>query len=284
MLQGNASRQNLLTGVLLLPILLLVAVPAATLVAYGVRQGPAGGLTFSHYAEIVHSPYLLKALGATLLFCTSTAALATLLALPAAWWIAKGLAGSRALRSLCQVNFAFNGVVYGILIATLLGNAGLLAIVEAKLFGSEWTRGMVYTTGGLVVGYLGFQIPRAASLLTQAVERLDPQVTQAARVLGASAWQLFAWVLFPQMKVPLLTVFLAIAMMSMASFGVALLLARTVDIFPVLIYKEFTAYGEIQRACAMGVILAGCCLLLEMLARGLASSDPARMKSEPHHG
>lgn len=261
---------------LALPIIALVIVPTGVLVLRSAQENQAAGFTFVHYLDLLSSAYLIKALASTLLFCSVTAALATVMALPTAWWIARERLGSRMLRTLCQVNFAFNGVVYGILVVTLLGNAGLVAMLERMLLGTELTRGFVYTTSGLAIGYLGFQIPRAASLLTQAIERLDPQLNQAARVLGASTWQLLAWIVLPQMARPLTGVFLAISMMSMASFGAALLIARTIDIFPVLIYKEFTAYGDVNRASAMGVILAFCCITLEVLARWISGNDRAR--------
>jgi putative spermidine/putrescine transport system permease protein len=244
-----------------------LGLPVAFVLAASLHVDGQPGLTLENYVDILSSDYFMGALGATLLFCSATAAAGTLLALPCAWWIARGRTGARLLRVLCQMNFAFSGVVYGMLMVTLLGNAGVLALAEAWLLGTDATRGYVYTTGGLAIGYLGFQSPRAAILIAQAVERLDPDVLAAARVLGAAPRQLAFLVLLPQLARPMAATFLAIATMSMASFGTALLIARSIEIFPVLIFREFIGFGEINRAAAMGVLLAACCIGLEMAAR-----------------
>jgi putative spermidine/putrescine transport system permease protein len=255
-----------------------IVLPVAFLVAESFQSPGGGPTTWAHYLEVLSSKYYLGSLGATLLFCSATAALATLLAIPGAQWMAKRRSGSSLLRMLCQANFAFSGVVYGMLVVTLLGNAGVVSLLEAWAFGTDFSRGYVYTTGGLAIGYLGFQTPRAALLLAQALERVDPQLLAAARVLGATRAQRFLLVTLPQIARPLLVTFLAIAMMSMASFGTALLVARTIDIFPLLIYREFTGFGEINRAAAMGVILAICCVALEVMARRATGSSHVRTR------
>lgn len=236
--------------------------------------GPAGP-TGRHYEDVLASPYFLGALGSTVLFCGTTSMAATVLALPCGWWIARRRAGSRVLRALCQVNFAFSGVVYGMLVVTLLGNAGVAPLLESVLFGSDSSRGYVYTTGGLAIGYLGFQTPRASLLLAQAMERVDMRLLTAARVLGASGHQMALLVLLPLLWKAMVTVCLAVTMISMASFGTALLVARTIEIYPVLVYREFIGFGEINRAAAMGVLLAACCMALEFIARWLCRTDPA---------
>lgn len=269
----------------MLPILLLLVVGCLTLVPLGyllsasLRTGDSGW-TLANYADVLHSSYMLQALAGTVAFCTVTAAAATLMSLPAAWWMARQRRGARFLRMMCQVNFAFSGVVYGMLIVTLLGNAGVLALLEQAVFGTSLTRGYVYSLGGLAVGYLGFQIPRAALIVAQSIEKLDPAALSAAKVLGASPAQVACLVVLPQLYRPMGTAFFAILMMSMASFGTALLIARSIEIFPVLIFREFTAFGDVNRAAAMGVLLAGATLALDMAARRLTAErklhkDPA---------
>lgn len=266
--------RGVLLGVLIAALGAGIVVPMGFLAGASLRA-PDGSLSLINYVDVVTSPFFVGSLALTMSFCAATAALATLLALPTAWWIARRRGGARVLRTLCQVNFAFSGVVYGMLVLTLLGNSGVIAIVEATLIGTEYSRGAVYTTAGLALGYLGFQAPRAAILLTQAMERLDPAVISAARILGASTRQLGLLVILPQLYRPMATTFLAITLMSMASFGTALIIARTIEIFPVLIYREFIGFGEINRAAAMGVMLAVCCLALEAVARFVASRNAA---------
>lgn len=262
--------RGVLLGILALALGAGIVLPMGFLGIASLR-GPGGTFSFLNYADVLASPYFTGSLVATILFCAATAGLGTLIAVPTAWWIARRRRAARILRALCQVSFAFSGVVYGMLVLTLLGNSGVVSLLESFLFGTEFSRGAVYTTAGLALGYLGFQAPRAAILLAQAMERLDPAMLAAARVLGASPRQLALLVVLPQLRLPMATTFLAITLMSMASFGTALLIARTIEIFPVLIYREFVGFGEINRAAAMGVLLATCCLVLEAVARFVAA-------------
>lgn len=268
-------------------LLLLLFVGGLVLVPTGylalAAQQAASGDALANYEGIIGDGYVLRSLGYTVIFCVVTASIATMLAVPAALWIALRRPGYQLLRSLCQANFAFNGVVYGILIVTLLGNTGLVPLLERSLLGTELSRGYVYTTPGLALAYFGFQIPRAAVLFSQALERLDLGLFGAARLLGASWWQRLLWVGIPQLRRPATVVFLAISMMSLASFGTALLVARTIEIFPVLIYQEFTAYGDFGRAAAMGMMLAACCLVLEMFARKFAGQTESHGRNGDKH-
>lgn len=271
---------RLLLTMLVLVIGGAVVLPVSYVAISSVSFAGAGPFTWAHYVDILTSRYYLGSLIATIVFCTITAAIATVLGIPGAQWMAKRRKGATILRMLCQVNFAFTGVVYGMLVVTLLGNAGVVSLLESFFFGTDFSRGYVYTTGGLAIGYLGFQIPRAALLLTQAFERLDPQTLAAARVLGATRMQQALLVEIPQLARPLLVTFIAVAMMSMASFGTALLVARTIDIFPMLIFREFIAFGEVNRAASMGMMLAVCCVTLELFARRIARGAEHISKSE----
>jgi len=165
-----------------------VLVPAAEVVRVSLLDD-SGGFTLDHYGELLASGYFRSALLLTVLFCALTSLAAAVLALPAAWRIGRAGRGAKWLRAFCQANYAFGGIVYGMLMVALIGNVGLVPLAERALLGTELSSGFVYTVPGLVIAYFGFQIPRSALLLAQAIEKLDPDLLRASRTLGAQPAQ-----------------------------------------------------------------------------------------------
>ncbi|MGX0904727.1 ABC-type sulfate transport system permease component [Roseovarius sp. MBR-79] len=236
--------------------------------------GAAGEITFETYGKVFGNAYFMRALVETVLFCLATSALASFWALPLAWRIGRGQSGARTLRALSQINFAFAGIIYGMLMIVLMGNAGVLALLEAWLLGSEATRGLAFTAFGLAVCYLSFQIPRSALILAEAVAKIDPGLLDAARTLGgrgpAQAWL----VVLPLLRPALVEATVFSFLLAMASFGPALLIARSITIFPALIYREFTGFLNFPNAAVMAVLMLVVALVLSALMR-LAFGRPS---------
>ncbi len=243
-----------------------VVVPAAEVVRVSLLDD-SGGFTLGHYRELLGGGYFRSALVLTVLFCALTSLAAAVLARPAAWRIGRAGRGATWLRPFCQANYAFGGIVYGMLMVALIGNVGLVPLAELALLGTEVSRGFVYTVPGLVIAYFGFQIPRSALLLAQAIEKLDPDLLRAAQTLGAQPAQTAWLVILPLLKTAIVNTALSTFLISIASFGVALLVSRDLPIFTVLIYKEFIGFSNFGTATAMAVVLSLATLAVALATR-----------------
>ncbi|MEW5817865.1 MAG: ABC transporter permease subunit [Spirochaetota bacterium] len=233
--------------------------PMVNIVLFTFRSDAENSLvTFviDNYTEILTSKYYLSTLWNVFLLSISTSAVAVFAALPSSFYIAMNNKGATVLKALFSLNFAFGGIVYGIIIIALLGNVGIVSLIEKAIFGTSLSGGMAYTIPGLAIAYLGFQTPRSALILAASIEKLDTDLTKAARTLGANRFQVIWHVTLPMLKYPLLNTLSLIFCMSMSSFGVALLVARNFSIFPVEIYREFTGFMNFNLAAAMGIILS----------------------------
>jgi ABC-type Fe3+ transport system permease subunit len=259
--------RSLSVGLLLFLAAALV-VPAAEVLRASFIDAD-GAFTFENYRTVLGDEYFRSALLLTLLFCAGTSAIATFLALPAGWRIGRNGRGAAYLRAFCQANYAFGGITYGMLMVALIGNVGLLPLAESAVFGTETTRGLVYTVPGLIIAYFGFQIPRSALLLAQAIEKLDPDLLRASRTLGARPTQTAWLVILPLLRGALVNTALSTFLVSLASFGVALLVSRNLPIYGVLIYKEFIAFNNFGNATAMAVVLSITALGAALVARRL---------------
>jgi len=142
--------------------------------------GETGAPALSVYMRVFANGYFMRALTETVLFCFVTSVIATFWAVPVAWRIGRGRHGAHLLQALSQINFAFAGIIYGMLMIVLMGNVGALALAEAWLLGTEVTRGLAFTAFGLGITYLSFQIPRSALILAEAVAKMDPGLLAGA--------------------------------------------------------------------------------------------------------
>lgn len=241
---------------------------------------PDGTLTAANYVKVLSSRYYLRALVETSIFCVATSAMAVAWALPLAWRMGRDLRGARLLRGISQLNFAFAGTLYGMLMIVLMGNAGVLTIIEVGLFGTERSAGLAYTTFGLALTYLSFQIPRAALIIAEAVAKLDADLLKAARTLGARGPDLALLVTVPLIRPAIIDAFAFSFVLSMGSFGPALLIARTVTIYPAVIYREFIGFLNFGVAAAMALLLALIVIFANLAARALAGQT-ARALPKP---
>ena len=264
-----AGRAGLLAFVALFAAALLV--PLAQVVRVSLRD-ESGAYSLENYQAVLGSGYFRAALLQTLAFCLGTSIAASILALPAAWRIGRGGPGSSLLRSFCQANYAFGGVIYGMLAVALIGNVGLVPLAEYALLGTELTRGLVYTLAGLVIAYFGFQIPRSALLLAQAVEKLDPELLRASKTLGATPGQTAIFVTIPLLRGAIANTILSTFLISIASFGVALLVSQKFPVFGALIYKEFIGFANFGTASAMAVVQAAASIAVAIVLRVISDN------------
>ncbi len=252
------NRKDLASAGILIVLSLVLAValvaPLTQLVVVSLKDD-AGRFTFGNYLVVLTDSYYLGSLAGTIAFCAITSVLAVALALPAAWRIGMRGPGGTTLRVFCQLNYAFGSIIYGMLMLVLLGNVGIVPMAEEMIFSTETSRVFVYTTYGLAIAYFGFQVPRAALVIAQAVEKIDPNLLRAARTLGADGMQQATMVIIPTLRPALVAALILTFLISIGSFGVALLVAKQISIYPVIIFKEFTGFANFGTSAAMTVIL-----------------------------
>jgi len=137
------------------------------------------------------------------------------------------------------------------MIILLAGRQGLIGDITQTMFGDKLV--FAYSMEGLFLGYLYFSIPRVILTIMAAVERLDPSLEEAAKVLGAGAWAIHRDVILPALG-PAMVASGAIAFATaMGAFGTAFTLATNIDVLPMLIYTEFTLAANIAMAAALSI-------------------------------
>ena len=167
-----------------------------------------------------------RSLSFTFYQATLSTALTLLVGLPAAYLFSRYLfRGKRLLRALVMVPFILPTVVVAAGFNALLGPRGWLNLALMSLFNlSTPPIDLIYTLAAILLAHLFYNTSVIIRLVGSAWSRLDIQLEQAGKVLGAGRLQVFRKITLPLLKPVILSASLLVFLFDFTSFGVILLL------------------------------------------------------------
>jgi len=226
----SASGERLvLTGPGLLYLTVFMAVPLLLVLVYAFFQrGRFGGVvwrfTLDNFGRALDQVYL-SVLSNSLVIAGLTTLLALLLGYPAAYAIAKLPTTWRTVALILVVlPFWTNFLIRTYAWIVLLNSEGPLNKGLLGLGVIDEPLGLLYTPGAVVAGLLYAYLPLMILPLYASIERLDPQLREAAANLGATPWRTFRDVTFPLTLPGVITGCLFVFVPSLGNFVVPELL------------------------------------------------------------
>ena len=226
----SASGERLvLTGPGLLYLTVFMAVPLLLVLVYAFFQrGRFGGVvwrfTLDNFGRALDQVYL-SVLSNSLVIAGLTTVLALLLGYPAAYAIAKLPPTWRTVALVLVVlPFWTNFLIRTYAWIVLLNSEGPLNKGLIALGVIDEPLGLLYTPGAVVAGLLYAYLLLMILPLYASIERLDPQLREAAANLGATPWRTFRDVTFPLTLPGVITGCLFVFVPSLGNFVVPELL------------------------------------------------------------
>ncbi len=243
----------------ILPVVRLIALPAEK-----------GWETY--FLVLTDSRYLWSMINTVLLSLATTLVTLVIGGAVGVYLARRRFAGRQVLLSLLTAPLAFPGVIIGFFIILLGGRQGWFADLSSAIGMGRMT--FAYGVIGLFLGYLYFSLPRAIASYTAAAEAMDGQLEEAARVLGASRWEITRDVWLPQLAPTTVACGAIVFATAMGAFGTAFTLASKFEVVPITIYNEFTNYANFALAASLSIALGLVTWAVLFLARvaGTASS------------
>ncbi len=236
--------------------------------------GGSGAGGWAAYAAILTNATFFKALLATLgVAAATTAATLAIGAVAGVFLQRHAFPGRGLLVALLTLPLAFPGVVVGFMVIMLAGRQGLIGAVTQALGGDRLV--FAYSLAGLFMGYVYFSIPRTVLTVMAATEKLNPQLEEAARSLGASTWRVVVDVILPGLRPALVSAGAICFATAVGAFGTAFTLATRIDVLPMVIYTEFTLSANIASAAALSFVLGAVTWTVLALARTAAGGGVA---------
>jgi sulfate transport system permease protein len=180
--------------------------------------------------------------------------------------------GRSIVDALVDLPFALPTAVAGIALTTVYAEHGVLGEQLAKI-GVK----VAFTPLGVTLALTFIGIPFVVRTVQPVLEELDPDIEEAAAVLGASRFQTFRRVIFPSLLPATLTGFALAFARALGEYGSVVFISGNMplrtEITPLLIVTKLEQYDYAGATAIAGVMLSAsfglllCVNLLERWAR-----------------
>jgi iron(III) transport system permease protein len=249
-----------------LALVFLMALPLGWLV--WMSLGGASGATVVHYAAIVQSPALLRALWNTVVLSFWVGLAAIAVGAPLAWLTARTDLPARGLiRSLVLASFVtppFLGAFAWVMLAG--PNAGLLNALWRDLTGAADPVVNIFTMPGLVFVVTMYTFPYVYIMIANTLGLIASDLEEAAAILGAGRLAVARSVTLPMVAPALLSGFILAVLQALALFGSPAILALPAGFHTITTQLwalfQYPPKVELAAAVSMPLLLATALLLL----------------------
>ncbi len=269
--RGKQTARRLLIGAAWLTFALFLLLPLLIVLGEAFKQGV--GTFFTAILE----PDALAALKLTLLAVGISVPLNLVFGVAAAWCVSKyEFRGKSLLVTLIDLPFSVSPVIAGLIYVLLFGAQGY--------FG-EWLSDrdiqIVFAVPGIVLATLFVTVPFVARELIPLMQEQGSTEEEAARLLGASGWQMFWHITLPNVKWGLIYGVVLCTARAMGEFGAVSVvsghirgLTNTLPLHVEILYNE---YNHVAAFSVASLLLA--LALVILLLKQWSESRIARLKT-----
>jgi sulfate transport system permease protein len=241
----------LLTGVALAFLGLFLVVPLAAVFASALRKG------IEVYFASIAEPDALAAIRLTLLIAAVAVPLNMAFGIAAAWAVARfEFRGKRVLVALIDLPFSVSPVVAGLIYMLIFGAQGWIG---------PWLNAhgvkVVFAVPGMVLATVFVTFPFVARELIPLLQAQGSEEEEAARILGASGWQMFWRVTLPNIKWGLLYGVILCNARAMGEFGAVSVVSghirgqtNTLPLHVEILYNEYNFAAAFAVASLLALL------------------------------
>ncbi|MCG6541507.1 sulfate ABC transporter permease subunit CysW [Pseudomonas sp. KSR10] len=256
--RGSALGRRLLIFAAWLVFALFLLLPLLVVISEALKQG------FGTFFSAIFEPDALAALKLTLLAVGISVPLNLLFGVAAAWCVSKyEFRGKSLLVTLIDLPFSVSPVIAGLIYVLLFGAQGY--------FG-EWLSDrdiqIIFAVPGIVLATLFVTVPFVARELIPLMQEQGSTEEEAARLLGASGWQMFWHITLPNIKWGLIYGVVLCTARAMGEFGAVSVvsghirgLTNTLPLHVEILYNEYNHVA----AFSVASLLLGLALVILLL-------------------
>lgn len=241
-----------------------------TTLASFVKKGDAleiSNITFVNFQRFLDGATFQDALMNSIVVGVLTTVISTLLALPAAYALARVLIPFRnlvlALMVIPIIAPPFIGAYSWII---LLGRRGIITHYLDSWFGFEMPS--LYGLPGIVIALSLHYFPYVFLFVQGALAAADPYIEESAQLMGASRFRIMRTITFPLVLPTIGAGALIVLVKTLGNFGVPAILGGEYYVLPTLIYYQIHGYFDLNAASAIALVNVGITLIaILVLAR-----------------
>jgi thiamine transport system permease protein len=226
---------------------------------------PTGTLDLSAFGTIIGSSFYRETFWFTLWQAAVSTLLTVLVALPAAYVFARfTFRGKTLLHALTTIPFVLPTVVVAAAFSALIGPRGWVNELLKRLLNVDYAVIDIQSTIWIILlAHIFYNFTIVLRLVGGFWSNLDPQLEQAARVLGANRWRTFFEVTLPLLKPALLAASVLVFIFDFTSFGVILILGGPqFNTLETAIYRKTQIALDLPLATALASVQLACTFAL----------------------
>ena len=182
-----------------------------------------------------------------------TTAIAVLLALPAAFAVARIAMPLRglivALSVIPLISPPFIGAYSWVL---LLGRSGIVSHYLDTWLGIELPS--IYGAFGIILALSLSYFPYVFLIVQGALAASDPNIEESAEVMGASRWRILRTITFPMVAPAIAAGAMIVFIKAIGNFGVPAILGGEFYVLPTLIYFQIHGFFNLNGAAAIAMV------------------------------
>jgi sulfate transport system permease protein len=269
--RGNAWARRLLIVSAWLAFSLFLLLPLYMVLSEALKLG------FGTFFTSILEPDAISALKLTLIAVGISVPLNVVFGVSAAWCVSKfEFRGKSLLVTLIDLPFSVSPVIAGLIYVLLFGAQGY--------FGAwldEHDVQIIFAVPGIVLATLFVTVPFVARELIPLMQEQGTQEEEAARLLGASGWQMFWHVTLPNIKWGLIYGVVLCTARAMGEFGAVSVVSghirgatNTLPLHVEILYNE---YNHVAAFSVASLLLA--LALLILLVKQWSENRLSRLKS-----
>lgn len=273
-------RRAAMLVLLLAPGLGLILVLVGTVIAMAVAQSVgyfnfagASGFTLDFWHKQLTQPLLGLSVAYSLKIAVVSALLSVALAYPFALWLRRPFAGAAVLSGLLKAPMMVPGLVAAFLFVNVIAFHGFLneALLGLGLIAKPLRMQNDRFGAGVIFLQVWKQMPFALLLLGGAVRSIHPDLTDAARDLGAGPWARFRKVVLPLTLKALQAALVIIFIGAAGDYSFQVVAGPTgVNSLAQYMYTVQHEFGQWNEAAVVAVVLMAVALVGAMAVAALA--------------
>jgi thiamine transport system permease protein len=233
--------------------------PLASITLRGLA--PQGVIDLSAFGKIIGSEFYRETLWFTFWQAAVSTVLTIIIAFPAAYVMARyTFRGKSLISALTLVPFVMPTVIVAAGFMALIGPRGWVNEALRSLLGVSYAPIDIQNTIWIILlAHVFYNFAVALRLISGFWANLDPQMTAAARVLGASRWRAFREVTLPLLRPAIFAAALLVFIFDFTSFGVILILGGPqFNTIETAIYRSTLINFDLPLATALALVQLAC--------------------------
>lgn len=229
-------------------------------------KGIQPGFSFGNYIEVLGDSYFHKIFGRTFAIALTVTVISVLLGTPEAYILSRMRKPWKSIFLIVILGPLLISVIVRTLgWALLIGGQGMISKLLQALYITDGPFSLMFTTTGMIIALVHVLVPFMVLAVWTSIQRIDPQIEDAALTLGASKFTVLRRIVLPQIMPGVLSGSLIVFALTASAFATPSIIGgRRLKVVATTAYDEYlnTLNWPLGAAIALLLLVANIAVIM----------------------